>query len=308
MKNMNFKNFTEVIKFEVAEKLGSGYEVRIDDVRKNNNIILTGLTVIQNGSNISPTIYLNNYYKDYESGKLILPDIINQVIDTYKKNKISQNVDVQYFLNYEEVKERIIYKLINTERNQELLEDVPHVEFFDLSVVFECLILQEQLGCSTILIHNVHQKMWDISTEDLYQTAMENTPRLLKYELKPMMEVLSEILESENPEGFNKNDCMMDFSDSVPMFVLSNRSRVEGASCMLYPNLMRNLSNTIGSSFYIIPSSIHELLLLPIKNDCKGEEIKCMIKEINDTQVSAEEILSYSLYLYNREAGKISLL
>lgn len=305
---MNFNNFTEVIKFEIEQKLDDCCRVQIDDVRKNNGIVLRGLTVKQDDINISPTIYLNTYYKDYESGKLTLPDIIARVLDTYNKNKICQNIDMNYFLNYEAVKQRIVFKLINTERNKDLLKNVPHVEFLDLSIVFECLIMQKELGLSTVLIHNVHLNLWSVSAEDLYQVAVKNTPRLLKYELKPMMEVLSEILESENPEGFNQNEYMMDFPDSVPMFVLSNRSRVEGASCMLYPNLMRTFANAIGSHFYIIPSSIHELLLLPAKSDCNSEEIKSMIKEINDTQVSTEEILSYSLYFYDRETGKISML
>lgn len=305
---MDFNIFTEVIKFEIEQKLDDCCRVQIDDVRKNNGIVLRGLTVKQDNINISPTIYLNTYYKDYESGKLTLPDIIDRVLDTYNKNKICQNIDMNYFLNYEAVKQRIVFKLINTEKNKDLLKNVPHVDFLDLSIVFECLIMQKELGLSTVLIHNVHLNLWSVSAEDLYQVAVENAPRLLKCELKPMMEVLSEILESENPEGLNQNEYMMDFPDSVPMFVLSNRSRVEGASCMLYPNLLRTFADAIGSNFYIIPSSIHELLLLPVKSDCNSQEIKTMIKEINDTQVSTEEILSYSLYFYDRETGKISML
>ena len=89
------------------------------------------------------------------------------------------------------------------------------------------------------------------------------------------------------------------------MYVLSNKSRVEGAACMLYPNLIQDFAEAIQSSFYIIPSSIHELLLLPTKHFEESQEVTSMIQEINDTQVSVEEILSYSLYLYDREEQKI---
>lgn len=237
-----------------------------------------------------------------------LKSIVDAVMDAYNRNQIGHCVDMQYFLHYEQVKSQIVFMLINTEKNKELLEDIPHIEFLDLSIVFQCIISQKELGTASILIHNVHVKLWDISTEELYLVAKENTPRLLPYELKSMMDVLCDIIQSEHPESFNRNDYIEEFSSNIPMFVLSNRSRVEGAACILYTNLLVDFAGTINSSFYIIPSSTHEVLLLPTKNDAEYAEIKNMIKEINDTQVSAEEILSYSLYYFDRETGKISML
>lgn len=302
---MEFANFTTLVREEVERRTGDNYRVRLNDVRKNNGIVLRGLTVMQDDSNISPTIYLNNYYEEYINGRATLVNVVNDVMDTYNRNKVNQSVDMRYFLNYESVKQSVVYKLINTEKNKELLEDIPHIEFLDLSIVFQCMIAQEELGTASILIHNVHLKLWDVSVEKLYQAAKENTQRLQEYEIKTMADVLCEIMEAENPEEFDDEDYRAELSDSVPMYVLSNKSRVEGAACMLYPNLIRDFADAIGSSFYIIPSSIHELLLLPIGYDEESGEIKSMIREINDTQVSTEEILSYSLYFYDREEGKI---
>lgn len=302
---MEFANFTTLVREEVERRTGDNYRVRLNDVRKNNGIVLRGLTVMQDDSNISPTIYLNNYYEEYINGRATLVNVVNDVMDTYNRNKVNQSVDMRYFLNYESVKQSVVYKLINTEKNKELLEDIPHIEFLDLSIVFQCMIAQEELGTASILIHNVHLKLWDVSVEKLYQAAKENTQRLQEYEIKTMADVLCEIMEAENPEEFNDEDYRSELSDSVPMYVLSNKSRVEGAACMLYPNLIRDFADAIGSSFYIIPSSIHELLLLPTGYDEESGEIKSMIREINDTQVSTEEILSYSLYFYDREEGKI---
>lgn len=302
---MEFANFTTLVREEVERRTGDCYKVRLNDVRKNNGVVLRGLTVTQDDSNISPTIYLNHYYEEYINGRATLVNVVNDVMDTYHKNKVNQSVDMKYFLNYESVKHRIVYKLINTEKNKELLEDIPHMDFLDLSIVFQCLVAQEDLGTASILIHNVHMKLWDVSVETLYQAAKENTQRLQKYEIKSMADVLCEIMNSENPEEFDYNECKSEFSDHVPMYVLSNRSRVEGAACMLYPDLIQDFANVIGSSFYIIPSSIHELLLLPTEHTDESKEIKKMIREINDTQVKTEEILSYSLYLYDKEEGKI---
>lgn len=302
---MEFTNFTTLVREEVERRTGDNYRVRLNDVTKNNGVVLRGLTVMQDDSNISPTIYLNNYYEEYINGRATLINVVNDVMDTYHRNKVNQSVDMRYFLNYESVKQSIVYKLVNTEKNKTLLEDIPHIEFLDLSIVFQCLIAQEDLGTASILIHNVHMKLWDISVEELYREAKENTQRLQGYEIKSMTEVLCEIMKAENLEEFDYEECKQELSDSVPMYVLSNKSRVEGAACMLYPNLIQDFADAIGSSFYIIPSSIHELLLLPAKEDKESREIKSMICEINDTQVSTEEILSYSLYFYDREEGKI---
>lgn len=302
---MEFSSFTMFVREEVEKRTGDCYKVRLDDVRKNNGVVLRGLTVTQDDSNISPTIYLNSYYEEYIKGRATLINVVNDVMDTYRRNKVNQSVDMRYFLNYESVKERIIYKLVNTEKNKELLEDVPHIEFLDLSIIFQCLVSQEDLGRASILIHNVHLKLWEVSVDALYQAAKENTQRLQGYEIKGITEVLQEIMCAEEVENIVDEDCMSAFSGSVPMYVLSNKNRVEGAACMLYPNLIQDFAKAIQSSFYIIPSSIHELLLLPTEHLEESQEIKHMIREINDTQVSVEEILSYSLYLYDKEEQRI---
>lgn len=305
---MEFSSFTMFVREEVEKRTEDCYKVRLDDVRKNNGVVLRGLTVTQDDSNISPTIYLNSYYEEYIKGRATLVNVVNDVMDTYRRNKVNQSVDMRYFLNYESVKERVIYKLVNTEKNKELLEDVPHIEFLDLSIIFQCLVAQEDLGRASILIHNVHLKLWEVSVDTLYQAAKENTQRLQEYEIKGITEVLRDIMCAEEVENIADEDCISAFSGSVPMYVLSNKNRVEGAACMLYPNLIRDFADAIQSSFYIIPSSIHELLLLPTEHLEESQEIKHMIREINDTQVSVEEVLSYSLYLYDKEEQRIRKL
>ena len=96
-------------------------------------------------------------------------------------------------------------------------------------------------------------------------------------------------------EGTEESDeyYMLEISDSVPMYVLTNKQKVNGASCMLYPDLIRQFSDRIGKNLFIIPSSVHEPLLLPADHKDEASEIRCMIREINDTQVRVEEILSY---------------
>ena len=303
---MDIEKFAEVIKDSVKKRLGKDYQVTICNMNKNNCVAYIGLSVKKNGQSVAPVVYLNEHFQHYTKGNGTLPEIADYIAGTVKME--SPRIDIQKFLNYESVKGKVVYRVINTERNKELLEDLPHIEYMDLSIIFKVLVSQNYQGVASILVHNVHMKLWDITVEELYKDAEENTQKLEKYELKSMEKVMREIMETENPDEYNPDECMEGFAGSVPMYVLSNRSKIEGSSCMLYPDVIMNFSDAVDKDLYIIPSSIHELLLLPTQNKDDGEQIKKMIQEINDTQVKPEEILSNSLYYYNREEDKISII
>lgn len=302
---MEMVSFVEMVRDSVKQQFGNDYQVKLHRVKKNNGVTYTGLCVTGNDSTISPVIYLNDQYRMYEDGKVTFAEVTNYAVDESRKKM--PRVDMRYFLRYENIQDRIVYKLINTDRNRELLEDIPHMEFLDLSIVFQCMAVVGDYGMASILIHNVHLKLWDISVEELYRVAEINTPRLMGYVFKSMNEVICEIMENKSPEDFDYNVCMEELKDTVPMYVLGNSHQVEGAACILYPHLLADISHRLESRLYIIPSSIHEVLLLPEDNIDRRTEIRAIIKEINDTQVKEEEILSYSLYYYDAEGGEIKI-
>ena len=307
---MDRDSFAEQVMSRVGNMLGGGHDIRIHRAGKNNGVYRTGLQITGNGLDIAPVIYIDRYYGLYEKGEETIDSVAARVMDTYNRERRGgmMQVDMRKFLSYDRVRETIVYKLVSTGKNRELLEDVPHVDFMDLSIIFQCLVSREGPEMATILVHNVHMKLWDVTTEELHAAAEENTRKLLPYEFKSMTEVLHEIMETEDPEQSGHSEVEADLAETVPMYVLSTKNRVEGAACMLYPGLIRDLADQFGKSLYIIPSSVHELLLLPTKDTGECAEIKRMIREINDTQVSPEEILSYSLYYYDREEGKTRML
>ncbi len=307
---MDRDSFAEQVMSRVGNMLGGGHDIRIHRAGKNNGVYRTGLQITGNGLDIAPVIYIDRYYGLYEKGEDTIDSVAARVMDTYNRERRGgmMQVDMRKFLSYDRVRETIVYKLVSTGKNRELLEDVPHVDFMDLSIIFQCLVSREGPEMATILVHNVHMKLWDVTTEELHAAAEENTRKLLPYEFKSMTEVLHEIMETEDPEQSGHSEFEAELADNVPMYVLSNKNRVEGAACMLYPGLIRDLADQFGKSLYIIPSSVHELLLLPTKDTGECAEIKRMTREINDTQVSPEEIRSYSLYYYDREEGKTRML
>ena len=293
---MEFTNFTTLVQREVEKRAGENYRVKLNDVMKNNGVVLRGITLMQDDSNISPTIYLNPYYDAYENGDTTLGTVIDEVIDTYERNKINRSIDMKFFLNYETVRSRIIFKLINTEKNRELLRDVPYSPFHDLSIVFQCLVSEERFGNASILIHNVHLQLWKVNARELYECALENTPLLQGYELADMNTVLEEM----KALGGIDDEEIEDMQQEVPMYVLSNKSRINGASCILYKDILKDFAMVVDKDLYVLPSSIHEVILLPSDGTQESEQLKEMVREINQSQVEKEEVLSDSVYYYRR--------
>ena len=306
-------DFAEAVRTETIKKLGGEYQVTVETKNKNNKAVYTGLHISRKGMEAEPLVYLDDYFKQYQNGNMTVSEAVECVVRASRKK--GPSVEIRQFLEYENVKDSIVYRLINTEMNRELLDDLPHMEFLDLSVVFCCLVMEEEDNPAFIWIHNIHMKLWDVTVEELYWAASENTQRLEKPELMNIEEILYDVLPEE---GFslNENDRSMeektagnnDAASTVPVYVLSSRKRLQGAACMLYPDLLRRIADALKSSYYIIPSSIHELLLIPTAGFTERDEIKAMICDVNDTQVKPEERLSYSLYAYNKKENEVEIL
>ena len=258
-------DFAEAVRTETIKKLGGEYQVTVETKNKNNKAVYTGLHISRKGMEAEPLVYLDDYFKQYQNGNMTVSEAVECVVRASRKK--GPSVEIRQFLEYENVKDSIVYRLINTEMNRELLDDLPHMEFLDLSVVFCCLVMEEEDNPAFIWIHNIHMKLWDVTVEELYWAASENTQRLEKPELMNIEEILYDVLP-EKGFSLNENDRSMeektagnnDAASTVPVYVLSSRKRLQGAACMLYPDLLRRIADRMDSSYYIIPSSIHGVL------------------------------------------------
>lgn len=299
--NKHYSNFKQQLLADLQNRLGSDIQVTVQDIIKNNDTHLDGLTILSAKYNLSPTIYLNHYFKQYEAGRS-LEEIENDILKVYRENCPSSNIDISFFTDYDKVKSRIIFKLVNYERNRELLSKVPHYRFLDLAIIFNCLVESSPSGSATILIHDHHLDYWGITRDDLYALSQQNTPKLLSYDLRDMTEILKELFSDECTPSDD-----IHFKESCPMYVLTNRYKLNGSGCILYQNLLRDFANRIKSDLFILPSSIHEVLIIPVKNQTTPQELTDMVKDVNSSQLSREEILSDHVYYYSREKEQITM-
>lgn len=326
---MEFKKFAEEVKkgleVLIKDKISDG-KVILRKVRKNNNVKMVAVSIVKEGEKAMPTIYLKEYYKRYNDGASI-EVLCQEIYEVYEQGiaHFNKYIDVEKLLNYEMVKDHIYYKLINYEKNRIMLKEHPHIRFLDMAIVFYVMVNSYEDGQATALIHNVHLINWNVTSEDIKELAFENTWREQKPVIRKMEDIVSElimediiddddILEEEICYGGytyseirdkvrEQIDNAREFED-MRMFVLTNESRINGATCITYPGILEKFGNKLNDDFYVIPSSIHEVILVP-KAQWKKERFDDMVKDVNSTELDPVEILSDHAYLYNRKTGML---
>ena len=301
---MNYQEFLNAVVECVRRIAGKEAEVFIHRVTKNNGIVLDGIVIMKNGSNFSPTIYLNGYYSMYLSG-CELDEIVRRVYDIYLNSIGNVTIPDDFFMSFEKLRNNVAFRVINYERNEKLLENIPFRRFKNLAIVYFVVIDDIEEGRGLVTIYNNHVGYWNISEDILYNCAMINTPRLYPAEIKPMNQVVSDmILKESNEDNIEELIAHVNrMNEEFPMYVLTNSYRSYGASCMLYDGLLMKFARHIEADLYIVPSSVHEIILIPVDGDVTKEGLDEMVRNVNSTELSKEEILSDTAYLFTREKG-----
>ncbi len=303
-------DITEMVKIN----MGEDYSVHTYKVTKNNSLELDSLVILQNGMNFAPNIYLLPYYEAYIQGADIkkLADRLCGVYRNYSVPALNEN----FTFSYEDVKSFIIYRLVSYDRNKKLLEKIPHIRYLDMAITFHYLVREDNDGIGTIRITNEHMKLWESSLEALYLLAVNNTKSLFPSVIRSMDEVILGMLKEEmafdNENG--KSDHILgsilgdqEYSNQHKMFILSNEKGINGATCLLYENVLKNFTNLIHSDLFILPSSIHEVILVPYDRTITKEALIEMVRDVNYTQVARDEVLSDRVYYYSRKKNSITM-
>lgn len=299
---MNYEEFKSAIISRLEQLLEPDTSMQLKTICKNNGLKLDGLIISNKTSNVSPTIFLNHYYEKQE----FFPDfdaICKDILLTYRQNCQNGRINADFFTDYSKIRNHIAYRLVHYEKNKELLSTVPHVRYLDLAIVFYCLLNFSESGNATILIHSSHLQLWKITPEELYEQACETTPVLLPYDFQNITSVISDLCSS--PADFRQSCPAAAFH---PMYVLTNSKKIYGASCILYPHLLESLAEKLDADLFLLPSSIHEMILLPAASHCYDpKELAAVVSEINQTELAIDEVLSSRIYHYSRTSQTLNI-
>lgn len=290
-----YTNLTETLK----ENLGTDWTIELHtDVILNNGTTHIALILYKNGEKLHPQIYLERFFEDYKRGKT-MKEILQDVMTTYEEALKNINPDsLSGIEDWEQVKGRLAFRLLSKERNKETLENYVYKEFLDLAaIVTFCAEIDEQ-GVKAIRVTHDLAERWKVSEEEILQAAEENTESLFPVRMEPILDTLcrvADISRDDLPEEVLAEE------DSPQIMVLTNYLGVNGATVLLYDSFLQQVYEKLRGKFIILPSSIHEVIVMPLASAPPITDSQKMVEQINRSAVKEEEILSDSVYLYDGE-------
>ncbi|HEY9575921.1 MAG TPA: DUF5688 family protein [Lachnospiraceae bacterium] len=292
----DYLQFKKEIVKTLKDRLKDLGRVELYQVNKNNGVFLEALTIKVDGENISPSFYLDDFYNLYLQGHTTA-GLAEVIYLNWESHRIKEGIDTSFFSDFAKIRPFICYRLIHYQRNEEMLKEHPHIKMMDLAMVFYYRVPKEILEGANVLVRKSDIKRWGISREELLKIANENTPGQMPYKIVAMDDFLMGKVEWEERIDYLKTESSM--------YILSNKEQFYGAAAIFYPNLLKNISHYFKTNLYILPSSIHETILIPDREEYSKADLENMVREVNKTQLSREEILSDKVYYYDSKTEKL---
>lgn len=311
MTNTRIKEISkEIIKDAIKREMGKRYpegKVMETTVIKNNTSKLA-ISIKLPNVKVTPVVYVDDMY-DYYNNVNDLDDTLNKAISLIESNINSiknTNVDDAVSNLIGDIKGNVFPRLVNTKTNEVMLQNTPHREFLDMSIVYYIEQYNDRLNCiESIRITNELMECENISEEELYHNSMKNMLEKEKSRLIPMIKVIMSIQfgiplrETEISES--------DFSDG-DFIMLSNERGINGSRRLLDTKALIKASEIAESDLYILPSSTQEVLIVSVNEiNASPSELKNMVREVNISEVSKEERLTDNVYIFRRDTRTIEI-
>ena len=304
---MNFEEFINTIKDTIKDYLPEEYkdaEVNLLENRKLNTHY-TGLTVTRKGDTLAPTINLNALFENYgQQTENNLASVMEEVASVIQHTP--GKFDIGRVMDYDRVKKNLFMKLSAAEKNADVLEHTPHITKEDLALTFHIMLDQGEKGTATTMITDKMMDAYGVDLEKLYQDALHNSPVIAPAQIENMGEVLERMmLEDMKAAGApaeviqEMEKDLQETSRDNPMTVITNNRSTDGAAAIFYPGVMDQVGERLNGDYFILPSSVHEILVVPDDGNISFRELTDMVKEVNRTQVAPEDRLSDQVYHYD---------
>ncbi len=295
---MDYENFKEKFVEDVKDRLyaqGAEVSVSVQEVKKLNENY-EAITVTPEGSNIGVNIPIDKFYEALDNGRTY-DEVVDKAVEVINSG-ISQrpDLDVNTLSDYSVMKEKLAMEVVSAETNKEMLETVPHQNIEDMAVVYRFVLASDDDGRASILITNQLIKSMGVTPEQLHADALENAPIIKPAEIKGMSEVMAEMMGVEQAE-------MMGLYPVAPedekIYVATVPDKIHGAGVLAYQNFMDQAAERAGGDFFILPSSIHEILIVPDNGEMKLKDLEAMVRDVNATQVAPADKLTDNVYHYD---------
>ena len=283
----------------VKKIAGNGYLVTAQETTKNNGVKMLGIEIRKPEETVVPRLYVDGIVDIVEDGFMTVEDAAKKVFEMYQNSETPEiEMNVEKWIDRKFILDHVEYQLVNAERNAEKLKYIPGKKLADLVAIYRVVASAGEDGMKSYVLTKAILDRSGISFEELDEAAKKNTEKS-GFSVRTMSEVMCELM------GVNVSQ-EIEEPDGPQMYILTNARKLYGANIMLYKEYLEIAAEKMNGDFYIIPSSIHELIAVPVS--AQGlEELREMVKAVNDNQLTPEEILGYEVYRYNRETGEVEV-
>ena len=284
----------EAVEDKIKEQDIEGVSIRNDELMSADGMT-DRLIVSMGGSNISMAFRFQEIYEDY-----------NGDIDTQAKslvNTIRLNLQVKekeegvkdFITNYEKAKDHLLLRLIPGD--SPILADTPHEMIEDMALVVSLQLesFSDENGRACCVVRDSLMNMYGVSKEELFEVARANSLEQEPVKISPMGSVIANMLRGEE----------LSMSGDIGAFIATNTSGLNGAAVLGYPDFLEQAADVVGGSFYLIPSSVHEFILIKDDGRCGAKNFNSMIKDVNETILNPRDRLSEQCYYYNTKNKKL---
>ena len=297
---MRIEEFTQLLLNEtnrlLAEK-GIDCTATLTSVLKSNDLAKTGICIKRKGSDIGPNLYLDQIYPRFEAGE-DLSDLVGELLDTFLQSEKEAQPDTEIFdMSYDKIKDMLRVRVVDKESNRKYLQTVLNIEIADSGLVFVPEIrMNKDGGFWSAVITNALADAHGYDRDDVLIQAVNNTVEQDPPSLFYLSRAVFEYEDSSN------NLLDADSPINPEPLVLTSKSRQFGAYAMLQRFVLDRIAELVGP-FHILPSSRHELIIMPDSFNADEDHLRAMVHEANRTVVSPEDFLSNDIFAFSESDG-----
>lgn len=292
MRTMTMTEFSAWAADNIKDHLPDEYrdaEIRIDRFKKLGSSY-TAMCVIPEGLRAAPAVDMDWFYQAYRAGE-DRGAILGEMARVLQYRHPMEDFD--WLFDYDKVRGKLFVRLSSPRQTEGIFERVPHRFISDLAVTYHIFTDEHDGGFGSTMVTNDMLEAYGISAEQLHSDALESSSAVMPAELIPLHEMLAD-LESAGPGNVHPGR---------PPMVLTNKRRCCGASVLLYPGMMEMIADAAGGSYYVLPSSVDELIIVPDEGNLSLRRLETTVRSINRSIVEEKDFLSDNVYYYDAGAG-----
>lgn len=281
----------------VKSAVGTEYEINFGETRKNNGVVLKSVSICRNGKSVMQKIHINEILEMLTSGRAEINEAAGMIAKVCREHEWeAENFEqITRKISKAEILDRVTGQMVNKAANARMLMEVPHKIVLDLALVYRVMLQESEYGTASFIAGHALCAHYGISIEELDNAASANMARE-KFMACTMESVLEEL--GALPDGMPVGEC--------PMLIITNNRGLYGAAVMAYPDYFHAFSEKTGNDLYILPSSIHEVIVVPAAG-IEPDTLREIVMEVNGSELKKEEFLSDNVYRYSCRTGEITI-